>query len=374
MSRHGLEARMIVSESDWSSIRTNWEDLYSTSTTAVIPLSFDWLRTWWNTYGGEYGRLGLRILSLWRGSRLVGVLPLYQKRGPYGVLQLRFISTGEAEYEETCPDYMNLMCLPGEESACADAAWIEILKLKWDCLELMDLPADALLARSPLLPSTAKIIPRGKCPTADLTGGFEAYLSRLSANTRGQARRMMREGERAGVRFALATAESAAAVFDDMAILHQSRWTARGKPGAFVSPRFLEFHRSLLAAWIVDGRAVLARLSLDSEVLAVLYGFVHGPVFSFYQAGVCVKDAMPVHSPGNLAHLLLMQELAGREVTTYDFLRGTAAYKERLARGANALMSLQCWRKSARVRARRALMMLGRIAHRGRRAVNRKRL
>jgi CelD/BcsL family acetyltransferase involved in cellulose biosynthesis len=184
---------------------------------------------------------------------------------------------------------------------------------------------------------------------------------------------MMREGERAGVRFSLATADSAAAVFEDMAILHQSRWTARGKSGAFAAPRFREFHRSLLAAWIGDGRAILARLSLNSETLAVLYGFVRGPVFSFYQGGVRIEDAVPLHSPGNLAHLLLMEHLAGRGVRTYDFLRGSAAYKERLARGANTVMSLQCWRKSSRARARRAMMVLGLVAHRGWRALRRKR-
>ena len=81
---------------------------------------------------------------------------------------------------------------------------------------------------------------------------------------------------------------------------------------------------------------------------------------------------MPLHSPGNLAHLLLMQNLAGRGVTTYDFLRGSAAYKERFAGGANALMRLQCWHKSARARARRALVMLDTMARRGRRAMQSK--
>src|SRR5262249_26284057 len=147
-------------------------------------------------------------------------------------------------------------------------------------------------------PSGAQIIPRGKCPTADLTGGFEAYLSRLSANTRSQARRMLRQGARAGVRFALATGDSAATVFEDMRVLHQSRWKARGKTGAFGGPRFLDFHRALLATWVGEGRAVLASLSHDSETLAVLYGFIRGPAFSFYQAGVRIEGARPVNSPG----------------------------------------------------------------------------
>jgi len=369
MSVQPLHMRLITTESEWDSIHTQWNALYAVSTAAVMPLSFDWLRSWWRTYGGEYGQLGLRILSWWRGSSLVGVLPLYEKRGSFGARELRFISTGEAEYEETCPDYMNLICAPGEEAACADAAWNEIQRLEWDRLELLDLPAEAMLATSGHLPSAAKIVPRGRCPTADLTGGFETYLGRLSANTRSQSRRQLRDAAKVGVRFEFATTESAPAYFNELAALHQSRWIARGKPGAFGGERFLAFHRALLSTWISDGRAILARLSLDSAPLAVLYGFVHGGVFSFYQAGVRVDEALPVHSPGNLAHLMLMKELAGRAVTTYDFLRGSAAYKERLGCGANALMGVYCWRASARARARRALVVVGKVARRGKRAM-----
>jgi CelD/BcsL family acetyltransferase involved in cellulose biosynthesis len=367
-----LRVRLITTELEWDSIRAQWNTLYAVSTAAVMSLSFDWLRSWWRTYGDEYGQLGLRILSWWRGSSLVGLLPLYEKRGLYGARELRFISTGEAEYEETCPDYMNLICAPGEEAACADAAWSEIQRLEWDRLELLDLPAEAALTRSGRLLTAARIVPRGRCPTADLTGGFETYLGRLSANTRSQSRRMMRNGTKAGVRFEFATRESAPAFFDELAALHRSRWTARGKPGAFSGERFLTFHRTLLSMWISDGRAILARLSLGSAPLAVLYGFVHGRVFSFYQAGVRVDEALPIPSPGNLAHLMLMKELAERSFTTYDFLRGTAIYKERLACGANALMGVYCWHTSVRARTRRALVILDKVVRRGKLAMRNK--
>jgi CelD/BcsL family acetyltransferase involved in cellulose biosynthesis len=75
---------------------------------------------------------------------------------------------------------------------------------------------------------------------------------------------------------------------------------------------------------------VLAVLRIADEPLAVIYGFVHGRKFDFYQTGARLTDG-PLRSPGISAHLMLMERLADEGVKTYDFLRGSAAYKTRLA-------------------------------------------
>src|SRR5580704_14866261 len=109
----GLTTRVIEKEVEWDAIRNDWKVLYTSSPYSSIPLDFDWLRAWWRVFGGLYGTGGLRIVTVWRGSRLVGTAPLYVGRGVSGSLgtrHLRFISTGEAAHEETCPDYLNLLC------------------------------------------------------------------------------------------------------------------------------------------------------------------------------------------------------------------------------------------------------------------------
>ena len=293
----GLTTRVIQDELEWNAIRDDWMALYVSSPFASTPLDFVWLQGWWRVYGAIYGTGGLRVVTVWRESRLVGAIPLYVGRS-LGTRHLRFISTGEAEHEETCPDYLNLLCLPGEEAACVDSMWSEIGRMAWDQLEFLDLPEESLLLRTRTIPHNACPFPRGSCPVADLAGGFEAYLGRLSSNSRQQARRLVREGELAGAQFEVADVQQATGAFDDLVKLHQERWALDGKPGVFAAPHFIEFHRNLIREWLPGGRAILARLVLEGNPVAVLYGFVTGQKFDFYQSGVQLETSGPCGAPG----------------------------------------------------------------------------
>jgi CelD/BcsL family acetyltransferase involved in cellulose biosynthesis len=197
------------------------------------------------------------------------------------------------------------------------------------------------------------------CPVADLTGGFEAYLGRLSATARQRARRLLRDGALAGARFEIVTDDQREPAFDELMRLHQTRWRRLARPGVFAANRFVEFHRGLVATWLSSGRAVLARLALGSNSVAVVYGFVCGSRFEFYQSGVETEEAGPLRSPGNLCHLLLMKSLADRGIGAYDFLSGTAPYKKRLATSENPLLTIEIWNSSVRAAACRSARFVG---------------
>jgi len=369
-----VTTRVIQEETEWDAIQADWNALYASSPYSSIPLDFVWLRGWWRVYGAHYGKGGLRIVTVWRGSQLIGAVPLYEGRGVGGSLggrHLRFISTGEAEHEETCPEYLNLLCLPGEEAICADAIWGEVARLDWDHLEFLDLTENSPLLRACALPRDARSFSRGSCPVADLANGFDAYLARLSSNSRQQARRLLREGERAGVHFELISVEHAPSAFNHLVKLHQERWTSDGKPGVFAAPRFIEFHRMLIKDWLPGGRALLARLSLGGVPVAVVYGFLNGQKFDFYQLGVRREPSGPLHSPGILANLLLMRALAERGVTAYDFLRGSASYKQRLATRENQLIGVRIWRPTLRAAIHRSGQLAARVISRGQRLMRR---
>lgn len=360
-----LATRIIQNEAEWDAIRGPWDDLYACSATASTPLDYRWLRIWWRVYRPALRNASLRIVTIWRGPTLVGALPLYVDHGQgFRVRRLRFLSTGEAEFEETCPDYLNLLSLPGEEAACARLMWSEIHRLTWDHLELINLAGS-----SPLLaPAAVRMDARrttATCPVADLSGGFEAYLQRLSPSARQRARRLLRDATCAGVRFEIAPGHQCGAVFDELMRLHQARWRGKSKPGVFGADRFVEFHRRLVAEWVPSGRAVLARLSVDSDPVAVVYGFVLGSRFDFYQSGVDTEKSGPLQSAGNLCHLLLMKALGDRGVDAYDFLSGTAAYKKRLATGENHICSIEIWNSSIRAAAWRSARFVGRALKAG---------
>jgi CelD/BcsL family acetyltransferase involved in cellulose biosynthesis len=365
-----LTTRVILDEHSWDAIRNDWDALYAASPSASTPLDFRWLRGWWRVYGPVYGSGGLRIVTVWKASELVGALPLYEERGPGGsrwTRTLRFISTGEEEKEETCPDYMNLLYLPAHERACVELAWREISRMAWDQLELLDLPEDSPLVFAGSLPFEARPFSRGSCCVADLGDGLEAYIARLSPKARRNARRLLREGEREGLQFQLTTAEQSDEAFGDLVTLHQQRWTAGGQAGVFAAASFVQFHRELLRDWLPDGRVVLARLSKAEAPVAVVYGFVTKGRFEAYLQGAQRGKIGSVESPGILIHLLLMRAFTEQGVASYDFLRGSSFYKERLATRENALVGIRAWRRTPRAAAGRVIGLAGRVVRKVRR-------
>ncbi len=353
-SDQSLATRVVRDVTQWEALRHDWDALHAVSPAASTPLDFVWLRSWWEIYGPVYGAGGLRIITLWRGRQLAGVLPLYLARGRAGVLSascLRFISTGEAEFEETCPDYLNLLYRPGEELACTQAAWVAVQAMRWDTLELLDLPADSPLLRwrgNAFPAGKITITERGSCPIANLGEGFETYLAQLSAKTRKRARQEVRKAELSGAVLERVGVADADSCFDDLVRLHQARWAAEGKPGCFAAPRFTEFHRQLVRQCSESGRVVLARLSHQGQAHVVLYGFVTDTKFDLYQLGVDPVARTLLHSPGTAANLLLMMTLVSRGVTRYDFLRGNSVFKRSLATEQRDVVRLTCRRLTAR--------------------------
>jgi hypothetical protein len=342
---------------EWGRLKGEWDELFEGSPTASAPLRWEWARAWWRVYGPVYGDRGrgLRILTVRRGPRLIGVLPLYRGlgRGPLGAARLGFLSTGAAEFEETCTDYLDLLHAPGEASACVEALGPALAAggdLRWDELDLSDLPSSSpLLALRDHLAKGRRVAPTecGICPFADLAGGMEAYLQRLSAETRQQSRRLLRSFERSGMAFEVASDPATTDLFfAQMIQLHHQRWTAAGRPGSF-APRHAEFHRELARQLAPSGGVVLARLSLGGEPFAVIYGHRVGPKFDFYQQGVLLRTE-PVRSPGTVAHLLLMAHLAERGVTDYDFLKGSNPFKRRYSTGERALARVRVVRPTLR--------------------------
>jgi len=231
----------------------------------------------------------------------------------------------------------------------------------------VNLAADTPLLRAGIVTTGAQALSTssGTCPVADLSGGFEAYLRRLSSHGRKRARSLLREGARAGVRLEIADVHECQAAFDDLMRLHQARWRLEAKPGVFAAPRFVEFHRRLIGEWHGGRRALVARMLLGNTPVAAIYGFVIGSKFDFYQSGVDLRSAASLESPGILAQLLLMQALVDRGLTLYDFLGGAAPYKKRLATGENRLLSVQVRRPTIRTTAYRSAELLGQIFRTG---------
>lgn len=208
----------------------------------LSPLRWEWVREWWRVYGPAYGghNGGMRIIIVRRGSDLIGVLPLYQRSTsvPWGSRQLRFISTGAAEFEETSAEYLDLLHAPQESQTCIELISRLVNTLVWDEVHFSDISAQSpllgLRGRMRTWFQRAREIAAGPCHLFDISGGFEAYLGRLSHENRRQARKLLRAADQVGMTFEVASnRESIDQFYDQMVTLHRQRWAAAGKEGSF---------------------------------------------------------------------------------------------------------------------------------------------
>lgn len=384
----GLTARVIRTTAEWRQLEPAWKALWAASETASPPLRWEWLWEWWRLYGDAYAdpQGGLWVIAVERGASLVGALPLYVARKgsePFAPRILRFLSTGEARSEETCAQNLDLLHVAGEAPACraAIASVLRSYKPKlWDRLVL-----EPLAPHSPLLDWRSDIAdarygsPKRHIQSylANLDQGFDAYLERLSANSRAQARRLMRSLNVEGITFEVATdKESADAFFEQLVTLHQQRWTSAGEPGVFAAPRFTEFHRSLVRDLVPSGGAILARLAYRTHPLAIVHGYVARNKFDQYLGGTSLDTEIPIKSPGIAAHLRLKSYLADQGFSGYDYLRGDSRQKTQFSTdqyglrtitlenrkvGALAYFASDNLARAKRVGLRTARSMLGRI-------------
>jgi CelD/BcsL family acetyltransferase involved in cellulose biosynthesis len=363
----------------WRALEPAWKTLWKTSPTASPPLRWEWLSTWWRVYGPKYGadENALRILIVQRGTEVIGGLPLYvgaPAPSPFAPRPLRFISTGESREEETCAAYMDLLHKPGEDKACITAiegALTSRQHSDWERLELAYMPGTSPMAS--LLSDTSherQWVPEKQAPCciADLSGGMEEYLGRLSSNSRAQARRLLRAVDAAHLTFEVATPANVDEFYGQLVELHQARWAQAGQPGCFASPRFSEFHRSLAQQLVPTQEAVLARLTHEGRPLAVIQGYRVGNKFDYYLAGTALdSDHSPIKSPGIAAHLRLKSYLFDRGVTRYDYLLGYARNKAQYTTDEHPISRLIVERKGWKRLAHR----LSRFGVRGARAIKR---
>jgi CelD/BcsL family acetyltransferase involved in cellulose biosynthesis len=304
-------------------VRDEWSQL--AQETGSIFSTWEWASVWLRRRRAGHELL-LRAIRDPEGS-LRALVPLYLwSTRPFRIA--RFVGHGPA-------DELGPVWRAGEREAAARATW-EIAER-----ERLDL----VLAE--LLPSGEEwrhalgcgALAREASPTASLEGGWDAYISRRSANFRQQLRqRERRLGDRYDVRFRLATeADRLESDIDLLFDLHARRWS-RSSP--FV--RWESFHREFARIASERGWLRLWVLELDERPVAAWYGFRFAGVESYYQAG---RD--PAASEDSVGFILLahtIREAAGDGMREYHFLRGDEPFKARFADGDRGLETLACMR------------------------------
>lgn len=168
---------------------------------------------------------------------------------------------------------------------------------------------------------------------AKLRDAGRDVLDAFSANTRHQVRRSMRVYAALGeLALHRATTPAAAhAYLDELAVLHQQTWTARGRPGCFAQPFFARFHHALIDRSMTRQEIDLFRVTVGGTLVGVLYNFRHRGRSLAYQSGFAYGLGGRHAKPGLTSHVLAIRFCLEAGLDAYDFLAGEDRYKSSLS-------------------------------------------
>jgi len=318
--------------------------------------SWDWVTAWWQVYGAGDPAMSLRVWVVSEGDRLLTVLPLYRKETKRGARH-HLLGSGESQWEEVCSDYLGPLVDPDADPSVLERTGrvlSGLLGSPRDSLLLLHIAEGhpAIAAWAAGLRSTGKKVRffyGPPCPYFPLAESFDGQLNQFSANFRSQFRRSVRAWQDAGG----AEVEwhdqkgTLEAFWEHLVALHQARWTSRGRPGVFSSPRFNAFHREVLARFHRRGWLMAGALKSGGRTVAANYSFRMGDTVFHYQSGVETPWSAK-WSPGILLHGEVVKRAIAEGAKEYDFLRGPDEYKRRFTSLSRDLVSIEAARSSLR--------------------------
>lgn len=261
------------------------------------------------------------FLSVRLGEELVGVAAFDIDRDTARIL-------GDPDVT----DYPPVVALPGYETVVAEGLLEWMREDLTPRVELWGIAED-----SPLRPAFAAAAERRGwayaeeaevlAPRAELDGGWEAYLARLTKHDRHELRRKLRNFSAAGKGEYEELVEPGAcrAALEDLFRL--MRASHEGK-AHFLTAEREAFFRDAIVAAAEAGFARLGLLRLDGAVVAVTVCLESEEWTFLYNSGY--DPGVGRLAPGFVAKAHALRSAASRGRRVFDFLRGAEEYKRRL--------------------------------------------
>lgn len=301
-------------------------------------LSWTWIGSWLRATGARPDLVGVRDGAGDEiGLALFGLAPEKRRLGRPRTLRLN--ESGDADRDRMFIEYnAPLAARDREMDVAAAIAHLLARRRDWRVLRLSGVTDDCLLTG--MVPVRRRILadvsPAHGVSLAAVREAVGDYLSLLSANTRSQIRRSLRDhgdGE-----LMIARAQDAGTVADWLAQMHRLN-AGRHADNAWDAPTFRAFAAEIAQAGLVSGAVDLLRVGIGGDVTGYLLNFVHRDRAMNYQSAFAAPVS-PKDKPGLVTHMAAVAHYAARGLSLYSLLAGRDRYKQSLATGAE---ELQWW-------------------------------
>ena len=330
----GLTVECIADHERFAAMRDEWNDLLRASASDNPFLTWEWLSAWW-AHLGEPGTL--HLIAVRAGAELIALAPFRLVNSAlYWFRRLEFLGTGAAG-----SDYLDIIVRRGREpeSLSAIATYLQTHQMS---ARLNHLPPSSFAARlaSEVAAEgwTASTVADGTCPVIPLAGHtFDSYLATLGSSHRANVRRRMKGlAKQFDVQFdRVTTHRERCDLLAGLVDFHERRWKERGGSSAFMTPAVVAFQDEATRLALEQGWLRMHVLRVDGQPAAVMYGFLYGGRFYFYQHGF--DDRYSTHSIGLVLMAMTIQTAIEEGADEFDMLWGVEAYKFLWARESRTL-------------------------------------
>jgi CelD/BcsL family acetyltransferase involved in cellulose biosynthesis len=337
-----LETEIISEIEQFADMREEWNALLSKSNTNTIFLTWEWLYSWWECFGGGKS---LHIISVRNNeNKLVGLAPLFIWKTAYYKLpsrQLTFIGTGHSDRED--------FIISKEADSTQDTILGTIMKNSrlWDLMSLDQIPdTSKLLKFDSASLKGLETEQSSACPYVEVTGDWDAFFGSLSKKFKRDIRNKTNRLKRFGNwKFRVEKIKDFSACIDIMSDIEKSsrkEKTEKEFMGVKENREFLEkFAEKCLPLEWID----FSTITVEGMPIAYLLCFRYGG--KVYAYNMSYNNEFYQASPGKL---ILNEKLRwcfsmGFEVGEFDLLRGETYIKSlwtRDARQHTRIMLFNC--------------------------------
>lgn len=296
---------------------------------AGIPHPFlrhEWIRTWWECFGGDRE---LHILVVRSLGRVVAIAPLMVERTRMYRVPVRRLRLMENDHTP-CIDII----VTERPHEAYRAIWNALRNgsERWDVLLLSQILSGSATGRVMLDLAKANGNPTGvwdseKSPYLELTGTWESYHASLSSkfrsNLRNRLSRLTQLGEpRLEV---LRDAHSIKAACDEALRLEASGWKAQEGTSICSDPAVERFYTTLADRGTEHGWLQLMFLNVNGRRIATSYGAVYDRRLFLFKTGYDPEYSKC--SPFKLLTYFAIQEAYREGLSELDFLGDAEPWK-----------------------------------------------
>lgn len=306
-------------------LQPEWNSLLEQSNANTIFLTWEWISSWWMSYGN---RKRLHVLAARENGCCHGIAPLFtEPHRSFGrpLRRLRFL--GDGSYDS---DYLDFIIRRDQEQEICNCFLEKIAEFDaWDVAQLNEVRQESPTARAiqeRFATDRYFACAEVQCPVIELPATWDNYVRNLRPRFRTALRSGLRDVQQMpGAVETLVDVAELETWLDEFFYLHGDRWGIRNQKGVFASCEKRQFYRTLSKALLRRGSLLFTRWRIKSVAVAYQFGFVHAGCYFHLQEAF---DPASAHiGPGISLRASVIRELIGTGITKYDFLGGTGRHK-----------------------------------------------